>query len=229
MPLSTIDGLLSNKTKIYETPTPAGAKLMVRQKIYEGTITDIPELMMIGQIDFGLTPADVIEMLPLLNTETKAQQTSIDKHLMRLAKIVPGTVPSEEKATQYFKLRDMAEDELAIQIQEWEASGGIGKKPTMMSVITGDFETTAVNTVADSRIEQIVSYLNTNYSLDGQTIATGITFNEDTKFDKIEPILKKMGVSQNRIQDIKEKLTQIQMEIRKRIQWWTISQSYLIF
>lgn len=218
MPLSTIDGLLSNKTKIYETPTPAGAKLMVRQKIYEGTITDIPELMMIGQIDFGLTPADVIEMLPLLNTETKAQQTAIDKHLMRLAKIVPGTVPSEEKATQYFKLRDMAEDELAIQIQEWEASGGIGKKPTMMSVITGDFETTAVNTVADSRIEQIVSYLNTNYSLDGQTIATGITFDAETRFDKIEPILKKMGVSQNRIQDIKEKLTQIQIEIGKRIE-----------
>jgi hypothetical protein len=217
MALSTIDGLLSAKTKSYEKPTPAGAKLMVRQKIYEGTITDITELMIIGQVDFELSPKDVIEMLPLLNTETKAQETAVHKQLMRLAKIVPGTVPSEEKSTQYFKLRSKAEDELALQTQEWEASGGIGKKPTMMDVLTGDFETTAVNSIADQRIDGILSTLNSYYGQDGQTLVTGIVFDEDTDYEKIEGVLIKLGISKANLQQIKEGLIQVQTEIAKRI------------
>jgi len=217
MALSTIDGLLSDKTKSYEKPTPAGAKLMVRQKIYEGTITDITELMIVGQVDFELTPNDVIEMLPLLNTETKAQETAVHKQLMTLAKIVPGTVPSEEKSTQYFKLRSKAEDELAVQMQEWEDGGGIGKKPTMIGVLTGDFETTTVNSIADQRIDSILSSLNSYYGQDGQTLVTGIVFDENTDFAKIEGVLKKLGISNNNLQQIKEGLIQVEKEIAKRI------------
>ena len=215
--LSTIDGLMSAKTKSYDKPTPPGAKLMVRQQIYEGTITDVAELMIVGQVDFELTPNDVIEMLPLLNTETKERETAIHKQLMRLAKIVPGTVPSEEKSTQYFKLRSKAEDELALQMQEWEASGGRGKKPTMIDVLTGDFETTAVNTVADARIDGILSNLNSYYGQDGQTLVTGIVFDEDTDFAKIEGVLIKLGISKANLQQIKEGLIQVEKEIAKRI------------
>jgi len=215
--LSTIDGLMSAKTKSYDKPTPPGAKLMVRQQIYEGTITDVAELMIVGQVDFELTPNDVIEMLPLLNTETKERETAIHKQLMRLAKIVPGTVPSEEKSTQYFKLRSKAEDELALQMQEWEASGGRGKKPTMIDVLTGDFETTAVNTVADARIDGILSNLNSYYGQDGQTLVTGIVFDEDTDFAKIEGVLIKLGISKANLQEIKEGLIQVEKEIAKRI------------
>ena len=215
--LSTIDGLMSAKTKSYDKPTPPGAKLMVRQQIYEGTITDVAELMIVGQVDFELTPNDVIEMLPLLNTETKERETAVHKQLMRLAKIVPGTVPSEEKSTQYFKLRSKAEDELALQIQEWEASGGRGKKPTMIDVLTGDFETTAVNTVADARIDGILSNLNSYYGQDGQTLVTGIVFDEDTDFAKIEGVLIKLGISKANLQQIKEGLIQVEKEIAKRI------------
>lgn len=217
MALSTIDGLLSDKTKSYQKPTPAGAKLTVRQKIYEGTITDITELMIVGQVDFELTPNDVIEMLPLLNTETNAQETAVHKQLMRLAKIVPGTVPSEEKSTQYFKLRSRAEDELAVQMQEWEDGGGIGKKPTMIGVLTGDFETTTVNAIADQRIDSILFSLNSYYGQDGQTLVTGIVFDENTDFAKIEGVLKKLGISKANLQQIKEGLIQVEKEIAKRI------------
>ena len=217
MALSTIDGLLSDKTKSYQKPTPAGAKLTVRQKIYEGTITDITELKKVGQGDFDLTSTDIIEMLPLLNTETNAQETAVHKQLMRLAKIVPGTVPSEEKSTQYFKLRSRAEDELAVQMQEWEDGGGIGKKPTMIGVLTGDFETTTVNAIADQRIDSILSNLNNYYGQDGQTLVTGIVFDENTDFAKIEGVLKKLGISKANLQQIKEGLIQVEKEIAKRI------------
>lgn len=205
-----IDGLLTDKIKPYELPENKLGEVKIRQQIYSGLITTQAGLE-VAATEAGLTAGQILSMQPLLETQTKSTEAEADKALMRLAKIVPGTTPTDEKAGSYFMIRAEANKKLEERLAEWEMGGAIGRQPTLLDVVK-EMTPDVVNGIAQKRIDTKVNALNRDFGSSGAVFSTGLVFTEDTKFEDIEGVLKRLNTPQNIINDIKEDLNIIKAQ-----------------
>ena len=199
-----IQSLLDAKTKQYPEPENKTGEITIRRQVYSGLITTQAELIAKSN-ELGLSSGQILSMMPLLETETKNVMVEADRALMALAKIVPNTTPSEEKAASYFRIRAEANKRLEERLSEWETGGSIGRQPTLLDIVK-EMTPDVVNSPAQQKIDTKVKALNRDFGASGSVFPTGFVFTEDTNFDDIESVLKKLGAPQNVINDIKDDL-----------------------
>ena len=205
-----IQSLLDAKTKQYPEPENKTGEITIRRQVYSGLITTQAELIAKSN-ELNLSSGQILSMMPLLETETKSVMVEADRALMALAKIVPNTTPTDEKAASYFKIRAEANKRLEERLSEWEVGGSIGRQPTLLDIVK-EMTPDVVNSPAQQRINTKVDALNRDFGASGGVFATGIVFTEDTNFDDIESVLKKLGTPQNVINDIRDDLNIIKQQ-----------------
>jgi len=170
----------------------------LKRRIMEGEI-QTPDDLEKQAINLGVGPKDYYSIYPFLVTDNKAEEAEIDRIIRQNAKIPQGAIASKTQSKAYFAFDRELSVRYEARINEWEAAGTGGIKPTRLSVAKEiDLERRLSDEQRD--LDAAVSTLARRFTGDDAIIVPiNIDITENTTFEDVRDALIAAGYSDNEL------------------------------
>jgi len=181
-----------------ETPNYVG-EFEIRRRILAGELQTSKDVRN-AAIELNVSAKQMIQVLPLLRTEEKEDESRVEKSARSYSKIVPGSDPTRDQSAAYYNFVRQVDQRHETAVAEWQAGGEVGPRPLRSSVSKG-LELELRQSVEQTNLDREVAFLTQRFGPDGTT-PLNITITEYTTEAEIRQALIDAGYEGNKLDDL---------------------------
>jgi len=191
-------------------------EFLLRKDIYEGRVSDLDTFMKVAET-YGVTPKQMVEVMPLLDSKEKDRKSNANKIANGYAKIVPGQITTKDQANAYLYFMRELDRRFEQAVQEWEDGGATGPRP-LIDDIAKQLDTDKRTGIEQENIDRHIRNLNDLFGAEGNMAQLSIVFDEYTTLQQVEDALEAYGLEGRELTDaINRAKSQINL-IRKALE-----------